>query len=361
MVNKPLNNDYMPDDVSHPGLTIQDYLEELDMNQAELAVRLGRSQKTVNELIRGKTSITPDTAIQLERVLGAPAKFWLSRQADFDQFRAAIADTKRLSEKSDWISKFPILEMTKQGWFPKFKDKMEILHELLKFFGVASPDEWQATWQSSEYSFRESPAYNKKPEATSVWLRRGEQLAFNTNCSVFNKDKFMEALFKIREMTKLSPEDSWKKLVSICAEAGVAVVFVPPLKGVTVFGVTRWLTPHKALIQLSLRGKFEDIFWFTFFHEACHILKHGKKKVFLESNQSNLPEEMEADNFARDFLISAKSWKDFINAKQFSREIILKFSEQSGISPAIVVGRLHHEHLIPRTFMNDLRRRYIIA
>lgn len=47
-------------------------------------------------------------------------------------------------------------------------------------------------------------------------------------------------------------------------------------------GATRWISPSKAVIQLSLRYKWEDIFWFTFFHEAGHVVLHQKKQVFVE-------------------------------------------------------------------------------
>ncbi|MBL8419274.1 MAG: hypothetical protein JNK92_01440, partial [Dechloromonas sp.] len=49
-----------------------------------------------------------------------------------------------------------------------------------------------------------------------------------------------------------------------------------------VSGATRWLSPDKALIQLSLRYKSDDQLWFSFFHEVGHLLLHGKKEVFIE-------------------------------------------------------------------------------
>lgn len=72
---------YRPDRVSAPGLTLLDLLEERGMTQAELAERTGRPLKTINEVIKGKTAITPETAIQLERVFGTPAEFWSQREA----------------------------------------------------------------------------------------------------------------------------------------------------------------------------------------------------------------------------------------------------------------------------------------
>ena len=77
----------------------------------------------------------------------------------------------------------------------------------------------------------------------------------------------------------------------LCAHAGVAVVFVQELPNTGISGSTQWLTPTKALVQLSLRYKTDDQLWFTFFHEAGHILAHGKRQVFLETDQKDREEE----------------------------------------------------------------------
>lgn len=76
-------NEYQPDFASHPGETLRDILEEKGMTQSQLAKQMGRPRKTINEIIQGKASITPQTAIQLERVLGASAEFWINREGQY--------------------------------------------------------------------------------------------------------------------------------------------------------------------------------------------------------------------------------------------------------------------------------------
>ena len=148
-------------------------------------------------------------------------------------------------------------------------------------------------------------------------------------------------------------------MIELCAEAGVAVAFVPPLKGVPVYGITRWLTPDKALIQLSLRGKYEDIFWFTFFHEAGHILLHGKKDIFIESLENKDEKETEADIFARDMLIPFDKWQNFIQSGNYNtKKAVTDLAKQLNISPAIVVGRLQHEKFIEFSHLNDMKRKF---
>ena len=79
-----------PDWASPPGDTIVDVMEERDWSQAELARRLGFSTGYLNQLIKGNISITQDSALRLERVLGSTAKFWLNREAIYRERLAAL-------------------------------------------------------------------------------------------------------------------------------------------------------------------------------------------------------------------------------------------------------------------------------
>ena len=72
---------FEPDWISVPGETIEDLLEERAWTRADLAERAGFTRKHVNDLVEGRVSITTDTALRLEAVFGAPAGFWLRREA----------------------------------------------------------------------------------------------------------------------------------------------------------------------------------------------------------------------------------------------------------------------------------------
>ncbi len=73
-----------PDHATHPGVLLGDELEEREMTQRELAELMGRPAQLVSDLVRGKRSVTPDTALQLERALNISARFWLNLQTQYD-------------------------------------------------------------------------------------------------------------------------------------------------------------------------------------------------------------------------------------------------------------------------------------
>ena len=74
---------------THPGeMLLEEFLKPLGMSQSEFAGHLGVSFPRLNEIIRGKRGVTPDTALRLARVLGMSADFWLGLQLDWDLWHA---------------------------------------------------------------------------------------------------------------------------------------------------------------------------------------------------------------------------------------------------------------------------------
>lgn len=74
---------------THPGeMLLEEFIKPLNITQTELAQKLGVSYPRLNEIIKGRRSVTPDTALRLSRVLGMPAEFWLGLQQDWDLWHA---------------------------------------------------------------------------------------------------------------------------------------------------------------------------------------------------------------------------------------------------------------------------------
>jgi len=110
--------------------------------------------------------------------------------------------------------------------------------------------------------------------------------------------------------------------------------------------------------MLSLRYKTDDHLWFTFFHEAAHILLHGKRGLFIEGLDDEDQREEEANRFAAEFLIPPGPLMEFLDRhRRTSLEDVERFAAELGISPGIVVGRLQHDKHLPQTHGNALKRR----
>ncbi len=361
-MDKALQNEYFPDYVVTPGEVLEHELELRRMTRAELAKRTGLSEKHVIAILKskGSTIITPETAIKLERALGMPVDYWLNLEANYQETRARLAEQAELEKNLDWLERIPLREMVKRGWLKKFRDKRDQLNEVLRFFGIASVAQWQEIWPEVTVAYRQHAKQQIFPEAISAWLRRGEIEAAAIECQPFDKAKFRDVLDDIRSLAgEPDPGIFVPELRARCASAGVAVVLVPGLPKTGLSGATRWLNPDRALIQLSLRYKSNDHLWFTFFHEAGHILLHGKKELFLEGlNGMDEAKEHQANVFARERLIPAKDFAAFVRQADFSLDSISSFADGLGIAPGIVVGRLQHEKLLPPSHGNRLKVYY---
>lgn len=357
-----MNTTFEPNFAVPPGETLAETLETLGMTQAELADRMGRPLKTINEIVAGKAAITSGTALQLEKVLGVPASFWTNHERLYRDALARDRETGELQQQLGWLKTMPVKEMVRARWIVAAEDPVAQLRIVLSFFGVAGVEEWRSLWESSDAIFRKSPAFTTNRPATAAWLRQGEIEAQKLNCAPFDEARLTDALGQLRSFTTKDAEAFVPALHERCAEAGVAVVIVPPLPGVRAYGATRWLHSTKALIQLSLRGKTDDHLWFTFFHEAGHVLKHGKRAVFVEDDDAKAaardPREAEADAFSCDLLIPAAEYERFCTNKDFSLAAICRFATRIGIAPGIVAGRLQHERKVPFSRGNQLKRRF---
>lgn len=350
---------FEPDWLSPPGDTIADVLEEQGWSQAEFAQRIGYTTKHVNQLIRGKAPISQETALRLERVLGSTARFWLQREAEYRETLARRAEQDILGQESGWLAELPLREMIGFGWVQECgSNSAAQVAECLGFFGVATVAAWRERYIAPLAAFRASQHFEKEPGAVAAWLRQGERRAATIECAPFERKAFRQILNELRELTnEADPAVFVPRLTALCASAGVAVVIEPAPQGCPVSGAVRWLTPNTALLMLSLRYKSNDQLWFSFFHEAGHLLLHGKRLLFLEMEDQLADEdEAAADAFARDFLIPPGKAAQL---QQMRSEVAVRqFATQIGVAPGIVVGRMQKEEWLPWTHLNGLKARY---
>ena len=343
---------FTPEWVSPPGDTITDAIKEREWTKAQLAERLGYTEKHVSLLINAKVPITEESAQKLSRVIGSTPEFWLRREAQYRAQLVQIEERARLQSWIPWLECLPVKDLMKQGAIAKrrldSKNKPEIVKELLQLFGVASPDNWETCYEQKQVAFRRTRKEQSNVGAISAWLRLGEIEAEKADVPKYNKAKFEKAVQEIRKLTVLSQAEFMPQMQRLCNEAGVILAIVPAISCAYTSGVARWLNPHKALIQLSLFGKQNDRFWFTFFHEAAHILLHDKKDIFLDDSGNGdrleSQQENEANAWAREFLIPSEYDAELYKLR--SREAVIDFAQRLGIHAGIVVGRLQYDKVI---------------
>ncbi len=350
--------DFKPDWVSAPGETIADILERRNLSLEEFAKRMGSTTMDAEDLLHGRAMITIEMARKLENVLGATAAFWMIRES---QYREDITRRGQGALDIEWLKELPLKEMINFGWLRPIPRAQDRLAACLRFFDVPSVRAWRDLYHNilELAAFRSSPSFEPQPGAVAVWLRQGEIEGASIDCASWDLRRFQDALSDIRPLTrKKDPRFFVPELVKRCAGCGVAVVIVRAPRGCLASGATKFLSPTKALLMLSFRYLSDDHFWFTFFHEAGHLLLHGKKAMFLEGeNMMSTKDEREANDFSARFLVPRQYQGELLQLP-INALAVIKFARRVGISPGIVVGQLQHTGRLQKNELNTLKRRF---
>ena len=349
-------DEFAPDYAVPPGETLVELLEERAMSQVELARRADLSTKHINQIVKGHAPISNDVALRFERVIGVPARLWLNLESRYQESLARLADNKALEADLSLLDELPIPAMVRMGLLTKYATPVDRLREVLSLLGVANRSAWTQTLNGLQASFRISSSHSPDLVAAAIWLRLGEIEEAVIVCERWDRDAFEKALGDIHSLTRVTDPRVWlPELQRLCASAGVAVVAVPEVPGARTHGAARWMTPHRGLVQLSNRYRWSDIFWFSFFHEAKHLLDQTKRSIFLTGKAKDTPEERQADRFAQNFLIPPDQAADLPGLRTI--DDVRSFAGSIGVHPGIVVGRLQHERLWPHSRGNELRQR----
>ena len=351
-------NQFSPDYAVPPGWILEERLEVEGISHAEFARRCGRSPKLISEIISGKAPLEPGTALQFEKVLGVDASIWLGIESEFRLHRAREAEAQNAAASAEWVKAFPVRDLVKRGCFQRPESDIDAVSKLLAFFRVGSVDAWTGRYGLANVAYRHSPKFKSDEAALATWLRLGEIEAEDQACAEYNESRFKQAIRTIRGLTREPVVEALQRTAGLCNEAGVALVLVRPLPKTALSGAAWWMSPRKAVIQLTARHKSDDHLWFSFFHEAAHIQLHSKKGVFVdEVNGDDAELEAEANVWASNTLIPTRAWQQFVANSPRSANVVTTFAEEQGIAPGIVVGMLQHKGLLPWKHLNGLKIR----
>lgn len=339
-----------------PGATIHEQLEIRGMTQREFSQRMGLTEKHVSRLINGKVELTADVALRLESVLGVPASFWNKLEALYQEQLARVKAENELEEDIKIAKKFPYSEMAKLGWVTatrKIEEKVESLRSFFEVARLGILDDLRVPG----IAYRKAGENAESNYALAAWAQKARLDARNIPTSAINIDKLSFAISQIRALTIETPEEFCPKLRSILADCGVAIVFLPHINGSFLHGAT-FTDGNHIVVGLTVRGRDADRFWFSLFHELYHIIGGH---IFCNLNADPVEQEAQADEFARDTLISRKDYERFLRTDNKSKDAIIDFAREIGIAPGIVVGRLQKENIIPYNWHNDLKIKYAIS
>jgi len=338
-----------------PGATIKEQLNDRGMSQKEFAVRMDMSEKHISKLINGDVQLTPEVAVRLEMVLGVPAKFWNNLEAIYREKLIKVEAENAMDADEALAKQLPYSEMAKFGWVPETRDSKEKVVNLRKYFEVVELSLLENN-QITRIACRRLAVTEKSDFALMAWAQEAKIKARNIETSPINIKELIGIIPEIRSMTILKPKEFCPKLKNMLAECGIALVFLPHLKGSFLQGAS-FMDGNKIVVGLTARGKDADKFWFSLFHELAHIILGHIGQADGTSDK----DEKDADSWSRDTLISEDVFVEFTSRRNYSATSVCEYAKKIGIAPGILVGRLQNEGCIKHSMLNDLKEHYEIA
>lgn len=352
-------NAFEPIWATPPGATVLDLLQERGLAVGHLAKETHRDMHEVSRLLYGLAPLDVAWAENLSRILGSTTSFWLRREELYRSDLKRICDSPDASQA--WLDALPVRDMVKFGWIERGHSADETFINACAFLGVSTSKAFERKYERliDASAYRQSDTFETSSAAVAAWLRQGEIEAAAIDCQPWSEERLRAALADVRALTRISdPSEFIPALQQCLAACGVAVVAARAPDGCRASGATCFLTPRKALIQLSFRYLADDQFWFTVFHEIGHLLLHAHEKLFLEGlDERHSEAETEADEFALQILFE-RVGMDALDTVKLSKFDIARLARRAGVSPGLVVGQLQDKGRVPFRHFNFMKRRY---
>lgn len=350
----------------HPGYYVAEIIEDMGVTQAEFAVRMGTTSKTLSQLVNGQANISNDLAQKLSTMLGTSIEFWLNLQTAFDEKVIEINKAKATDEQAEIVAVIDYSYFVKLANLPVARTVREKIDNLCSYFRIADlrilkQNDFLVNFRTGIATVEDKNIINSR-----AWLQTALNVAARIETAPFNADKLKAYIPEIRAMTLQNPEVFLPRLREIFSSCGVAFVLLPYLKNSGINGAVKWINQDRVVLAMNDRRLNADTFWFSLFHEIKHVLQQKTKTVFVSSSKQEMKAmdeklEEEADIFAQNTLIPIRDYRQFAPSRYTSDAEIIAFAKKIGIHPGVVAGRLQHDHIIAPNRCSALKQQYKIV
>ncbi|KAF0844263.1 HTH-type transcriptional regulator/antitoxin HigA [Methylovorus glucosotrophus] len=333
-------NTRVPAEVFPPGEFLKDELDARGWTQVEFAEIIERDTRIISEIITGKRSITPETAIALGEALGTGPEFWLNLESQY-QLSKVRPKENFISRKAKLHDRFPVREMVKRGWVDASQNIDLLENQVFKFFNITSIND------SVQFSHAaKKTSYDSQTMLQHAWLFRVKSIAKTLLIEPYSEKKLKAVLENLSSLL-LSPEEI-RHVPKLLADCGVRFIIVEALPGSKIDGACFWLDKDSPVIGMTTKKDTIDNFWFVLRHEIEHVLlKHGQDKECLDEDlgletEDIPPEEKLANRAGAQFCVPQDQLANFYDRVNpfFSDQKVTLFAKKLNLHPGLVVGQL---------------------
>lgn len=321
-----------------PGDFLRQELERVGWGQEDLARVLGRPLPTINKIIQGKKSITPETAVELAKAFGTTPDFWMAKEAAYRLSLVEMGDDS-VEKRAKIYSKAPIQEMVKRRWIPTPETPEQAESIVCRFLNISSIDATPTLMANARSSIKGRGFTQDQ----AGWCYRAFHLSRLQKVHRYQRNLVPELRMHLRHLSGLAR--NVQHVPTLLAEYGVRFVVVQHLPGTRIDGAAFWVDEQQPVIALSLRYDRINYFWHTLAHELAHIF-HNDADIdsdSFETTESNTSDtESRANSEASTTFIDEHEIASFIKRTSplYTKKKIIQFANRLGVHPSIVVGQL---------------------
>lgn len=338
---------------------IQRLLNKYNLTQRQASQITGLGEKNISRWASGRARPSESVSNFLRLLLADEAAFERLRQKNFSTARpqtsyptkecAPVAGERPILKRVDYTG------LVKIGLVTKTSKAAEKRTQLCRRFKCGDLIEFEhaMTAQMERLAAFKDTRQKANPVSSGMWVYLGEVAAEKIETTPYSREKLRHAVGQLRPLTTKPLSETAPKVQSILAEAGVALVFIPPLKESAMRGCTRLLTPNKAVIVHGLKYRSLAQFWVILFHEIAHLLLHlskpGEGIPEYEDAATDLREQ-QADEWAFDTLAPRDTELEFlVNHPNPDIRQLVRYAQDIQLHPAIaaeVLNRRAHRKIM---------------
>lgn len=321
------------------GSYLKDYLDYNNISQSEFALRLGISQKHMNEIINGKKNITLEMAGNIERLTDISAEFIIKIETKrlfveelIKQYKDELNISKLIKEE------YSFKELKEKKWID-FKDVTNPLQSCIDILNFLNVKDFEAHNNLKKYTlFKKSGEdYNK----LALWIAHCDQISKEQKINEYSSNNFNNIINDLLiEANKKGIEIY--NIKQILNKYGIFFVCEKALSGTKVRGCFK-VKGKTPAIYITGNYKAKDLLYFELFHELGHLKSDytiAQSKTIIDGDQIR---EERADKFAYNTMINEKTWNDIISCidkNNISEKIIKELSKKYTIPVCFITGRL---------------------
>jgi HTH-type transcriptional regulator / antitoxin HigA len=335
--------EFQPDWAATPGVLLKAEIEARGMTQSDLAARAKLTTKHVSQVMTGTVTLTPDVALAFERSLGVPARTLLLAEARHQAERSSQHAYVELAKHERWARRFPLPVLRSQGFLTGTERGGELVDKVLRFFGVADPAAFEQVSLAGISGFRRAQHLPVSAFATATWLRLGELQTARHRLPAYDAEKLRGDLVRLRSLSSRPDAEGFTEARHELARCGVALAFVHGVAESRACGATRWITSSRPLIVLSDRYQFRDSLWFSLLHEIGHLLRHQKRRTFVDladDGDDNDGLEAEANEFAAETLVP-RTYREALSSANTPAQL-RALADEVGVDVSVIAGQRGH-------------------